>query len=139
MRGVLERVSAGVAGRIINSANPKKIRTYQEAVSVAAKTREHTASVTREHKFFMETEGTCVLDENLNETVRLQFKKRQEWIQKIRGERLQGIKEGTSCAPRLTCSSAAPFLRRNECPGTHCSMIVQEEREHSFCQICQRV
>ena len=38
----------------------------------------------------MEIEGTCV-SKNLDETVRLQLEKRQEWIRKIRGERLRGI------------------------------------------------
>ena len=44
MRGVLGRVSTGAAGRILNSANPIEIRTEKKAVSVAAKTREDTAS-----------------------------------------------------------------------------------------------
>ena len=48
----------------------------------------------------MEIEGTCV-SKNLDETVRLQFEKRQDWIRVIGGERLQGIAEGTSSAPRL--------------------------------------
>ena len=52
MKGVLGQVSADAAGRILDSANPRKIRAQQWAVSVAAKTREHTASVTREHKLF---------------------------------------------------------------------------------------
>ena len=37
--------------------------------------------------------------------------------------------EGTSSAPRLANSSAASFPGRNECPGTHCSLLVQEEKE----------
>ena len=36
MRGVLGRVSAGAAGRILNSVNPSEIRTKPKAVSVAA-------------------------------------------------------------------------------------------------------
>ena len=48
-----------------------------------------------------------------------------------RGERLQGITEGASSAPRLASSSAASFP---ECPGTRCSLIGQEEREDSSCQ-----
>ena len=64
-----------------------------------------------------------------DETVRLQSEKRQERIRKIRGERLQGIAEGASSAPHLASSSAASFPGRNECPGTHCSLIEQEERE----------
>ena len=76
----------------------------------------------------MEIEGTCV-SKNFDETVHLQSEIKQEWIRAIRGERLQGIAEGASSAPRLASSSAASFPRRNECPGTHCSLIVQEERE----------
>ena len=40
---------------------------------------------------------------------------------------------------RLVSSSAASFPERNECSGTHCSLIEQEEREDSSCQICHRV
>ena len=86
----------------------------------------------------VEIEGTCV-SKNFDETVRLQSEKRQEWIRGIRAERLQGIAEGTSSAPRLAISSAALFPRRNECPGIHCSLIEQEEKEDSSCQICHRV
>ena len=73
-----------------------------------------------------------------DETVRLQSEKRREWIREIRGERLQGIAEGASSAPRLASSSAASFPGRNECAGTHCSLI-EQEREDSSCQICHRV
>ena len=104
-------------------------------MTVAAKTREDTASMTREHKFLG---GNCV-SKNFDETVRLQFEKRQEWIREITGERLQAIAEGASSAPRLASSSAALFPGRNKCPGTHCSLIEQEKREDSSCQICQRV
>ena len=74
------------------------------------------------------------MSKNLDETVCLQSDKRQEWVREIRRERLQGIAEGASSAPRLASSSAASFPRRNECPGTHCSLIEQEEKEDSFCQ-----
>ena len=60
-------------------------------------------------------------------------------IREIRGENLQGISESASSAPRLASSSTASFPGRNECPGTHCSLIEQEEREDSSCQICHRV
>ena len=53
-------------------------------------------------------------------------------------ERLQGIAEGASSAPRLASSSAASFPGRNKCPWTHCSLIEQES-EDSSCQICHRV
>ena len=74
-----------------------------------------------------------------DKTERLQSEKRREWIREIRGERLQGIVESASSAPRLASSSAASFPGRNECPVTHCSLMEQEEREDSFCQICRRV
>ena len=57
MRDVLGRVSTGAAGRILDSANPREIRTYQKAVFVAAKTREDTASMTREHTFLSGNQG----------------------------------------------------------------------------------
>ena len=71
------------------------------------------------------------MSKNLDETVHLQFKKREEWIQEIRGERLQGIAGGTSSAPRLASLSAESSPGRNECPGTHCSLIKLEEGENS--------
>ena len=63
MRGVLGRVSKGAAGRILDSANPREIRTYKKAVSVAAKTREDTASMTRERKFLGEIQGNLNVKE----------------------------------------------------------------------------
>ena len=71
---------------------------------------------------------------NLDQTVRLQSKKREE----VRGEKLQRIAEGTSSALRLASLSAV-FPKINECPGTHCSLIVMEGIKDSFCHICQRV
>ena len=79
------------------------------------------------------------MSENLDETVRLQSKKRQEWIREIRGERPRGIAEGASSAPRLVSSSAASFPGRNEFLVTYCSLIEQEEREDSSFQIGHRV
>ena len=78
------------------------------------------------------------MSKNFDETVRLQSEKRQEGIREIRGERLQGIAE-VSSAPRLASLLAASLPGRSECPGTHCSLIEQEEREDSSCQICHRV
>ena len=72
------------------------------------------------------------------ETVRLQSEKRQEWIREIKGERLHGIAEGASSAPRLASSSTESFPGRNECPGTHCSLI-EQETEDSSCQIYHKV
>ena len=57
-------------------------------MSVAAKTREDTASMTREHKFLGGNEGTCV-SKYFDETVRLQSEKKKEWIREITEERLQ--------------------------------------------------
>ena len=75
----------------------------------------------------MEIEETSV-SKNLDEAVRLQSEKRREWI---RGERLQGIAEGTSNVPRLASSLAASFPGKNQCPRTHCNLIEQENREDS--------
>ena len=71
------------------------------------------------------------MSKNFDKTVRLQSE--------IRGKRLQGIAEGASIAPCLASSSAASFPGRNECLGTHCSLIEQEQNEDSSCQICHRV
>ena len=62
MRGVLGLMSAGAAGRILDSANPRKIRAKQKAVSVAAKTGENTASVTREHKLLSGNRGNLCIE-----------------------------------------------------------------------------
>ena len=75
----------------------------------------------------MEINETCV-SKNLDEIVRLQFAKREEWIQEIRVERLQEIAQESSSAPRLASSSAASFPERNECSGTHCNLIKQKKK-----------
>ena len=94
--------------------------------------------MTKEHKFLGGNRGNmCV--KKFDETVRLQSEIRQKWIRKVREERVQEIAEGTSSAPRQASLSAASFPGRNECLGTHCSLIEQEEREDSSCQICHRV
>ena len=85
-------------------------------MSVAAKTRENTASMTREHKFLCGNRGTCV-SKNFDETVRLQSEKRKEWIRDIGEERSQGIEEGTSSAPCLASSSAASFPGKKRVSG----------------------
>ena len=72
------------------------------------------------------------MSKNFDETVCLQSEKKEEWIRQIREERLQWIAEGTSSAPHLASSSAESLPGRNECPGTHCSLIELEERENSF-------
>ena len=97
-------------------------------MSVAAKTKVNTASVTRKHKFLGGNQRNQNA-KNFNETVCLQSEKRKEWV---REERLQEIAKGTCSAPRLTSSSAASFPRKDECPGTHCSLI-EQEREGSCC------
>ena len=63
MRGVLGRVSTDAAGRILSSDNPREIGTQKKAVSVAAKTREDTASMTREQKFLGGNRGNMCVKE----------------------------------------------------------------------------
>ena len=55
--------------------------------------------------------------QNFHETICFQSEEREERIREIRGERLQGIAEGASSAPRLASISTSSFLGRNECPG----------------------
>ena len=51
----------GAAGRIFDSANPRETGAYQKAVSVTAKMREDTASMTWEYKFLGgNRENLCV-------------------------------------------------------------------------------
>ena len=77
------------------------------------------------------------MSKNLDETVCLQSEKIQESTKEIK-DKLKGIAEGASHAPHPTNLSAVSFPGRNECPGTHCSLI-EQEGEDSFCQICHRV
>ena len=72
------------------------------------------------------------MSKNLDETVRLQSEKRQEWIRELRRD-YKGLQRAR-VPPRLASSSAPSFPGRNECPGTYCSLIVKKEREDSFCQ-----
>ena len=110
-------MSTDAAARILDFANPRELRPIKRLCPLQQR-RESTS-------FLVNIEGTSV-SKNLDGTVRLQSEKRQEWIREIRGERLQGIAEGTSSASHLASSSAASFPGRNECPGTHCSLREQE-------------
>ena len=56
-------------------------------------------------------------------------RKISERTREIKEERLQEITDGMSRALRLSSLSAASFPGRNEYPGTHCSLIIQKERE----------
>ena len=69
------------------------------------------------------------MSKNFDEIVRLQSEIRQGWIREITGEKLQGIAEETSSAPCLASSLVVSFPGRNECPGTHCSLIEQEREK----------
>ena len=67
------------------------------------------------------------MSKNLDSTPPVRDKTRVDTRDKRR-ERLQGIAEDASSAPRLASTSAASFPGRNECPGTHCSLMKQDER-----------
>ena len=67
------------------------------------------------------------MSKNLDETVRLQSEKSVD----VKGERRETAREcrgHEQCSP-LANLSAASFPGRYESPGTHCSLIVNEERE----------
>ena len=83
------------------------------------------------------------MSKNLNRT-RLQSEKKTK-VDTRDKRRPQEIAQGTSSAPRLASSLAAPFPGRNECLVTviiksykHGCLIIKEERRDSPCQICQR-
>ena len=57
------------------------------------------------------------MSKNLDETVRLQSEKRQEWIRELNGEKLQEIMERTNSAPRLVSSLAASFPGKDKLRG----------------------
>ena len=99
---------------------------------VAAKTREGTPSVTREHKFLREHWPDLCVEKLWRDSTHPVREKR---VNK-RGKR--EATSDSSCAPRPDSSSAVSFPRSNERPGTHCSLIV-EKRKYSSCQICQSV
>ena len=63
-------MSAGAAGRILDSANPRETRAHSRLCPlhchvcvIAAKTRENTASVTKEHKFPSGNRGNMCVEE----------------------------------------------------------------------------
>ena len=63
MRGVLGRMFAGAAGRILDSTNSREITVFQKAVFIAANTRDYTASVARKHKFHGGNRGSLCVKE----------------------------------------------------------------------------
>ena len=69
------------------------------------------------------------MSKNFDEAVRLQSDKREEWIQKLGGEKIHGTAEGRSSASRQASSLAASYTEKFNCMGIHCSLIVQEERK----------
>ena len=125
-------MTASAAGKILDFANSNEIGVQQKPESIAAKTREDTASVTRLLESSLETEETCLL-KNIDETAHFQSEKRHEWIREVIVEGLQGTAEGRIGAPRLASSSRVSLPGRNECPGTDCSLIVKEKIEDSSC------
>ena len=72
------------------------------------------------------------MSKNFDETVRLQYEKREEWIRKIIEEKLQETAKGASSAPCLVSSSAVSFPGRNGCLGTHCSLIETGGEKRQF-------
>ena len=71
------------------------------------------------------------MSENLRETVRLQSKKRKEWTREVRGETVHRTAGGRSSAPRLANLTSAPLSGKNQCPGSHCSLMVKVKRKNS--------
>ena len=78
----------------------------------------------REHKFLCRSLG--------NLCVKKIWMRQYASSPRDRGERIPGVAEGASSAPRLASSSGASLPGRNECPGSHCSLIEQEEREDTL-------
>ena len=65
------------------------------------------------------------MSKNLDETVRLQSEKREEWIQEIRGV----------VFPVWPAHQPRRSRGETNVRGTHCNLFEQEEREDSSCQI----
>ena len=80
----------------------------------------------------VKTEETCV-SKKIDETVRLQFKKRVNARNK---KRPQGIAVSRNSAPRLANLSAASFVVEMN-PETYCSLTVQPESEDRMARMEQ--
>ena len=76
---------------------------------------------------------------NLDETVHLQLGKKKSIYKRSQERDYKGLQKTGVVHPHLASLSAASYLRGNECPGTHCSLILKGKTEDSSCQICQRV
>ena len=76
------------------------------------------------------------MSQNLDKTIRLQSEKRQEWIREMK-ETTRNCRgrEQRSPSDKL---SAALFPGRNECPGTHCNLMEQEERRQFLPDVPER-
>ena len=77
------------------------------------------------------------MSKNLDEIVPLQSEKKDKRGYKRYEERNQKRMQKTRVVlPVWPAHQPRRFLGKNECPGTHCSLIVQKERKGSFFQIC---
>ena len=74
MRDVSSRVTASTAQRILNTSNFEG-KSIQKVISIVAKARKDTASVTSKRMFFGKTESDCVL-KDIEEAILLLFEKK---------------------------------------------------------------
>ena len=109
-------MSTGAAGRILHSANPRKNLT-EGCVHCNENERGHCLP------------SPWKLRKPVCQRIYMRQYASNPRKDKSRYERLQGIADNASSAPRLASLSAASFSGRNECPGTHCSLIEQEEKK----------
>ena len=91
--------------------------------------------VREEQLLSVNTYRNCV-SKNLDETVRLQ--PRENWMQEVKGKKLQRPAETRKGVAHLVNSSAAPFPGKKECLEIHCSSIVKQERERAVPVKCTR-
>ena len=103
-------------------------------MSVAAETRKDAESMTIENKFLIGNRRYLSVKEFRYDS-KSPIRKKRRGVREIKGERLRGAAESSSSATSQANSSAASFPGRNESPGTHCSLIVEEKREDRCCQI----
>ena len=63
MKGIQGRKTVDAEGMILSSSNSRETRVLQKTVYTAAKTRENSACVTRNHKFLGGYRGNLCVEE----------------------------------------------------------------------------
>ena len=79
------------------------------------------------------------MSKNFDEKVRVQYQKRQEWIREMEERDYRGLQRARVALPVWPAHQPRRFPGETSGQKIHCSLIAQEEKEDSSCQICHRV